>query len=136
MLVAITGVDGAGKSTLCDVLAERLLAHGMRAAVTKAKLVTNPAWLRYHVPLNWVERHDRLLAIRLRASLICLEVEAYTHSVTDLLKTRDIVLCDRYLEAIRLYSIFQLVIRAGSPAPHTAWRVRCVPGGRATAQFE
>jgi thymidylate kinase len=125
VLVVVTGIDGAGKSTLCRALAGRLSAGGLRAAVIKAELATNPAWLRYDPILSALEGKDATLSLDLRAGLVCLEAELYIREVERLLAEHDVVICDRHLESIRAYSIVRDM---------PTWRLDRMTGGARQAE--
>lgn len=105
MIVRISGLDGAGKTTLSRAVAQALQERGHPAEYRKIALFDNPAFRRYREALRFAAHLNPAAERSLRSALVTLETlatalpqpsnEGGSRAVT--------VVYDRYLEGTRLY---------------------------------
>jgi dTMP kinase len=104
MLVAIAGVDGAGKSTLTAGLVKWLTQRGRTTRSFKANLFHNSAYEHYRDILDWLKPIQPDLEGALRSALITLEAgRGVRTEIVPALQAGHIVICDRYIEGNSVY---------------------------------
>ncbi len=103
MLVVITGIDGAGKSTLASSVSHGLCSSGKVVHIVKPALFANETYQRYREALDFLADSDEVFR-HAKSQLILLETCSVAMSkVKPLLNSRNIVICDRYFEASIAY---------------------------------
>jgi dTMP kinase len=141
-MVAVEGLDGAGKATLVDALG--------RAAVQRGATVATLAFPRYdddvHAALAGEALHgehgDTAASVHAMALLFALDRRDAAERLTDLRRTHDLVLVDRYVASNAAYGSARLhegvgafaqwvrateIERFGLPAPDAQVLVRVSP---------
>ncbi|MCV6985337.1 dTMP kinase [Mycobacterium shinjukuense] len=122
MLIAIEGVDGAGKRTLCD---------GLRTAFeTVGKSVATLAFPRYGRSITadiaaealHGEHGDLASSVYAMATLFALDRAGAVDEIAGLQRDHDVVLLDRYVASNAAYSAARLHQDAGGEA--VAWVAR------------
>ena len=104
MLVAVGGIDGAGKTTLVANVGAALGARQLSVAQVKVALFANRAFQRYKPTLKWVQATNQPAGGWLRAALVVAEtLHVIQEEVVPALATHDVVICDRYLEGTACY---------------------------------
>jgi dTMP kinase len=94
MIVAIRGVDGAGKSTAVAAVVSALQSRGQEARAVKFALVANPAFARYRDLLRSEPPATQLL---IRPALIVAEtLRTVRAEVLPADQAGQVVICDRY----------------------------------------
>lgn len=94
MIVAVRGVDGAGKSTAVAAVVSALQSRGRHARAVKIALVGNPAFARYRDLLRAEPSATQLL---IRPALIVAEtLRAVKCEIQPADEVGDVVVCDRY----------------------------------------
>jgi thymidylate kinase len=94
MIVAVRGVDGAGKSTAVAAVVSALQARGQQARAVKIALIANPAFIRYRDLLRTEPLATQLL---IRPALTVAEtLRAVRCEVLPADRVGDVVVCDRY----------------------------------------
>lgn len=104
MLVCVTGIDGAGKSTITAGLVDWIAARGLAVRSVKISLFDNPAYNRYRQTLAWMKQSQPEIEKVLRAALVTLETcRTIREETVSALEAGEIVICDRYIEASACY---------------------------------
>jgi dTMP kinase len=104
MLVAIAGIDGAGKSTLTAGLVNWLARRGRAVRSFKANLFHNSAYEHYRDTLDWLKQAQLDIEGELRSALITLEAcHGIRAEIVPALQAGHIVICDRYIEGNSVY---------------------------------
>lgn len=94
MIVAVRGVDGAGKSTAVAAVVSALGARGRQARAVKIALAANPAFTRYRDLLGSEPPATQFL---IRPALIVAEtLRAVKCEILPADRAGDVVVCDRY----------------------------------------
>ncbi|MFF1816188.1 dTMP kinase [Kribbella sp. NPDC058245] len=102
VVVEISGVDGAGKTSLIDGLTDRLAAQGQPVTRLKLSLFGNPAYNHYLGLVGKPYKEAPELINNFRGGLICLETLRFGQAeVAPALAEGHIVLCDRYIESVQ-----------------------------------
>lgn len=98
MIIAIEGIDGAGKTTQVRLLCEVLTKFGIPARSMKMALFTSSGYKYYRNTLYQLKSLDKPLGLDLLSSLVVLQT-AYTINEEILLSHEkgEVVVCDRYL---------------------------------------
>jgi dTMP kinase len=104
LLVAVTGVDGAGKTTAVGGVVQMLREAGRSAVPLKIPLFDNVAFQRYRPVIGVLAaRHPEARAAA-AASMILLETVRFVHEdVEPALQGHEVVVLDRYVESTRCY---------------------------------
>lgn len=92
LLIVFEGLDGAGKSTQCDLLMARLEDEGYPTSLTK--------WASSSMLKSTIKgaKHDRVLSPRLFSMLHATDmVHRYEQDILPALMRNEVVVCDRYI---------------------------------------
>jgi dTMP kinase len=94
VIVAIRGVDGAGKSTTVANAVQQLHVRGLHARGVKFSLVSNPAFRRYR-RLLYSQPAETVAPLR-RALAVAETLRTYYDDVLPAHRRGEVVVCDRY----------------------------------------
>jgi dTMP kinase len=98
MIIALEGIDGAGKTTEGMRLVARLVDDGHKASYVKVALLSSPEYDSYDDVLRELFRLNRPLHDKCEAALILLDTfRCIRNEVLPRHASGEIVVCDRYL---------------------------------------
>lgn len=104
MIVCITGIDGAGKTTLVSNLSTWLNDQDVPAQSVKIALFHNSAYQHYRETISWAKDIAPQTEQAVRATLIALETcKVVREQVIPAHEQDIVVLCDRYIEGSACY---------------------------------
>jgi dTMP kinase len=98
MIIAIEGIDGAGKTTQVRLLCDVLTKFGVPAHPVKMALFVSSGYKYYRETLQQLKSRDKPLGLGLLSSLVALQTaHIINEEILPLHDKGEIVVCDRYL---------------------------------------
>lgn len=119
MLIAIEGLDGAGKRTLCEGLSRALVAAGKSVAALAFPQYGQSLAADIAAEALHGEHGDLCSSVYAMATLFALDRAAAQAQIGELVARNDVVLLDRYVASNAAYSAARLHEDAGGPV--AAW---------------
>ncbi len=116
LLIAVEGVDGAGKSTLIKALSSHLQSKGISNAVFKNHVgLESPFWASYKKSREQLKNNGVKISSDAARTIQTAEFLSFARNVLPgLLSTHRVVLADRYMVAKRVDSRVSLEGNVGS----------------------
>lgn len=106
MIIAISGMDGSGKSTLSSLLQEYLTSHNIRYHISVQPSQTLKVWSEFHSALH--QESNSHYEFHLLGGLISWDrLNTQIVDIIPALHRGDVVICERYILDIIAWSLFR-----------------------------
>jgi thymidylate kinase len=107
-IIAITGIDGSGKSTQCSYLTSTLNRAGLKTNYVKIAPFQSEKYIQYEKYLNHTASVNQVVDEDIKVQIVVSEVmKTINYSILPKLKDNSLVVCDRYIESLETYLIYK-----------------------------
>lgn len=99
-LVNVVGIDGAGKTSICETLNLALNAQNLKSCIVEANPFNFKEYIEFKDFLKEIKSLGMKLPSRYFVSILVSESTVPLRKVIDSMEDYDVIICDRYIEKV------------------------------------